>query len=102
MPVPAMDTRKIPAISPVANTDLVSRYTQKVTANHTVKLITDTTRVLSSRCRNVRCGPVRRSSAGDVRVSVMALLGGGRSESPSCGLGQGGSGILAGSVTATT
>ena len=63
MPVTAMDTRKIPAISPVANTDLVSRYTQNVTANQTVKLMTETTRVLSSRCRKVRCGPVRRSSA---------------------------------------
>ena len=70
MPVPAMDTRKIPEISPVANTDRVSRYTQKVTANQTVKLMTETTRVLSSRCRNVRCGPVRRSSA--VAVLVMA------------------------------
>ena len=63
-----MDTRKIPAISPVANTDRVSRYTQNVTANQTVKLMTETTRVLSSRCRNVRCGPVRRSSAGAVLV----------------------------------
>ena len=54
MPVTAMDTRKIPAIMPVANTDLVSRYTQNVTANQTVKFMTDTTRVLSSRWRNVR------------------------------------------------
>ena len=59
-----MDTRKIPAISPVAKTDLVSRYTQNVTANQTVKFMTDTTSVLSSRCRNVRPGPVRSSSAG--------------------------------------
>ena len=70
MPVPAMATRNIPAITPVANTERVSRYTQKVTANQTVKLTTDTTRVLTSRCRNVRCGPVRRSSAVAVLVTA--------------------------------
>src|SRR5688572_20462998 len=65
-----METRKIPEITPVANTDLVSRYTQKVTANQTVKFMTETTRVLSSRWRKVRCVPVRRSSAGVVVVMV--------------------------------
>src|SRR5690349_6438697 len=70
MPVAATETRKIPEISPVATTDLVSRYTQKVTANHTVKLITETTRVLRSRCTKIRCGPVRRSGAGAVWVTA--------------------------------
>ncbi|CAB4926552.1 unannotated protein [freshwater metagenome] len=36
MPVVAVATRKMPAISPVANTDPVSRNTQKVSANQTV------------------------------------------------------------------
>ncbi len=66
MPVAAMDTRKIPEMSPVANTDPVSRNTQNVTANHTVMLMTETTRVLSSTWRNVRSGPARRSGAGAV------------------------------------
>ena len=47
-------TRKMPATMPVANTERVSRKTQNVMANQTVKLITDTSRVLTSRCRNAR------------------------------------------------
>ncbi len=62
IPVSAVATRKIPAMIPVAATDPVSRNTQKVTANHTVKLTTDTTRVLTSRCAKTRCVPCRRSS----------------------------------------
>ena len=68
----------------MANTDLVSRYTQKVTANQTVKFMTETTRVLSSRWRNVRCVPVRRSSAGE--LSVMASPGRSVPAVPSCKL----------------
>lgn len=48
MPVSAVSTRKMPEIIPVAKTDLVCRYTQKVTANHTVKFMTDTSSVLPS------------------------------------------------------
>jgi hypothetical protein len=36
----------MPAIVPVANTERVSRHTQKVTANHTVKFVTLATRWL--------------------------------------------------------
>ena len=44
----------------MANTERVSRKTQNVTANQTVKLTTDATSVLPSRCRNTR----RRSPSG--------------------------------------
>ena len=77
-----MDTRKIPAISPVAKTDLVSRYTQNVTANQTVKFMTDTTRVLSSRWRNVRpwTGPqLQRGPGVRHRSSIVSAL-----VSPTC------------------
>ena len=47
----------MPATMPVANTDLVSRNTQKVTANQTVKLMTETSRVLTSRCTKARSLP---------------------------------------------
>jgi hypothetical protein len=47
-------SRKIPATIPVASTEWVSRNTQNVTANHIVKLMTDTSSVLTNRCTNVR------------------------------------------------
>jgi hypothetical protein len=51
MPVSAVITRKMPAITPVAKTDFVCRYVQKVTANQTVKLMTDTSSVFTSRLK---------------------------------------------------
>ncbi len=39
----------MPAIMPVANTDRVSRKTQKVIANHTVKLVMLATRLFARR-----------------------------------------------------
>ena len=48
---------------PVASTDRVSRNTQKVIANQTVKLMTETISVFTSRCRNVRCAARPRSRA---------------------------------------
>jgi len=52
--VRAVVIRKIPATIPVASTDLVSRNTQKVTANQVVKLMTDTSNVLTSSWMKVR------------------------------------------------
>ena len=66
----------MPATIPVASTDLVSRNTQKVTANQTVKLMTDTSSVLTSRCTNARSVLLLRSSA---RVLVVDM----RKELPS-------------------
>ena len=52
----------MPATIPVASTDLVSRKTQNVIANQTVKLMTDTSSVLTSRCTKVRSVLRLRSS----------------------------------------
>jgi hypothetical protein len=54
IPLAAVVSRKIPASIPVASTEWVSRNTQNVTANHIVKLMTDTSSVLTNRCTNVR------------------------------------------------
>ena len=43
---------KAPPITPVATTDRVSRYTQKVRANHRNELVTPLTNVFTSRRRN--------------------------------------------------
>ena len=60
----------MPATIPVAKTDLVSRNTQKVIANQTVKLMTETSSVLTSRCTKARSLPLLRSRA---RVLVVDM-----------------------------
>ena len=62
----------MPATIPVASTDRVSKNTQNVMANQTVKFITETIKVLTSRCRNVRSDAWLRSMAG---VFFLALPG---------------------------
>ena len=62
--------KKMPATIPVASTDLVSRNTQKVTANQTVKLMTETRSVFTSRCGSARAVLLLRSSA---RVLVVDM-----------------------------
>ncbi len=57
IPVRLVATRKMPAMMPVAITERVSRNTQNVTANQTVKFTTDTVNVLAIRCANTRCVP---------------------------------------------
>jgi hypothetical protein len=51
IPLAAVVSRKIPATIPVASTELVSRNTQNVTANHIVKLMTDTSSELTTGVR---------------------------------------------------
>jgi hypothetical protein len=60
----------VPATIPVASTDLVSKNTQNVTANHTVKLMTETSSVLTSRCAKARSALLLRSRA---RVLVVDM-----------------------------
>lgn len=49
---------KAPPMTPVATTDRVSRYTQKVSANQRNVLVTLVTNVLASSCRKTRGAPV--------------------------------------------
>ena len=53
-PSTAEEMLNAPPITPVATTERVSRYTQKVRANHRKVLVTPVMSVLTSSCRNTR------------------------------------------------
>ncbi|GAA5228393.1 hypothetical protein GCM10025778_29270 [Paeniglutamicibacter antarcticus] len=72
-------------MSPVASTDRVSRYTQKVSANHKKLVTTFASAVLTNTCRNVRCPFAGGIAAADGELWIAPLLPGAE---PSCGMAQ--------------
>ncbi len=65
----------MPATIPVASTDRVSRKTQNVMANQTVKFITETSKVLTSSVQERAVGRLAQVDGRRLRRSARSVVG---------------------------